>query len=164
MSHICKDNLEILSKAVRCRLLAVGLIFGLSASVASANFIDTIWTVEKFTGEAWFVKPEKIIGKTQTFDRGYAEGVLYECNFNGQSMIYTTYANDDFFENPEFQTFAPLREEMTADSEQLYVHRITCNGNDLVPPRVLYPFVTNETRERAWYLYEGGVFSFSKAN
>lgn len=134
---------------------------GFTCAAAQADFIDATWTVQEFTGTAWFVKPEKVIGQTQTFDRGYAEGVLYECNFNGQSMTYTTYANDDFFENPEFQRFAPLREEMTADSEQLYVHRITCNGNDLVPPRVLYPYVTNETRERAWYLYEGGVFSMT---
>ncbi len=92
------------------------------------------------------------------FNGGYAEGVFYSCDFNGQSKTYTTYANDDFFKNPEFKTFAPLRDAMTAASDTLIVHRITCNGNDLVPPRGLYPFVTNETRRSAWYLYEGGVF------
>lgn len=132
---------------------------GVTCSGAHADFIETTWTVEKFTGEAWFVQPDNAIGKTQMFDGGYAEGFFYSCDFNGQSMAYTTYANDDFFKNPEFNLFAPLHEEMTADSGTLFVHRITCNGNELVPPRVLYPFVTNETRERAWYLYEGGVFS-----
>lgn len=138
--------------------MAATLVLGLAVSPASADFVDTTWTVEKFTGEAWFVQPNKVTGQTQMFDGGYAEGIFYDCDFNGQSMTYTTYANDAFFNNPEFKTFASLRDAMTAASDTLFVHRITCNGNDLVPPRVLYPFVTNETRRSAWYLYEGGVF------
>lgn len=140
------------------RTLAATLVLGLAVSSASADFVNTTWTVEKFTGEAWFVQPNKVIGHTQMFNGGYAEGFFYSCDFNGQSMTYTSYANDDFFKNPEFDTFIPLKANMEADSDTLFVHRITCNGNDLVPSRVLYPFVTNETRRSAWYLYEGGVF------
>lgn len=148
----------------RSSTIAAALALGLAASPASADFIETIWKVEKFTGEAWFVQPMKVIGQTQMFDGGYAEGVFYDCEFNGQSMTYTTYANADFFENPEFEKFVTLKADTEADSDTLFVHRITCNGSELVPPRVLYPFVTNETREKAWYLYEGGVFSMLKAN
>ena len=79
-------------------------------------------------------------------------------------MTYTTYANEDFFKNPEFDQFIPLQVNMSADSDTLFVHRVTCNGSEPVPPRVLYPFVTNETRQRAWYLYEGVVFSMRIAN
>ncbi|EDM72512.1 hypothetical protein RAZWK3B_09681 [Roseobacter sp. AzwK-3b] len=151
--------MEIQAKTAGSRILAAALAFGLAVSPANADFIDTTWTVEKFTGEAWFVQPEKVIGQTQMFDGGYAEGYFYSCDFKGQSMTYTTYANTEFFENPEFKKFIPLKSDMEADSDTLFVHRVTCNGNDLVPPRVLYPFVTNETRERAWYLYEGGIFA-----
>jgi hypothetical protein len=148
-----------LPKTDRSCVLAAIFTIGLVAGPASADFVNTTWTVERFTGETWFVQPNKVIGQTQMFNGGYAEGVFYSCDFNGQSMTYTTYANDDFFDNPEFDTFIPLKANMEADSETLFVHRVTCNGSELVPPRVLYPLVTNETRQQAWYLYEGGVFS-----
>lgn len=141
------------------RTLAATLVLGLAVSPASADFVETTWTVEGFTGKAWFVDPDKVIGQTQMFDGGYAEGIFYECGFNGQSKTYTTYDNEDFFENPEFEKFIPLKAEMEAESDTLFVHRVTCNGSELVLPRVLYPFLTNETRQRAWYLYEGGVFT-----
>lgn len=151
--------MNVLLTIGRSSILAATLALGLAVSPASADFVDTTWTVETFTGEAGFVDPEKVVGSTQMFNGGYAEGVFYDCNFNGQSMTYTTYANDDFFNNPEFEKFTPVSADMEADSDTLFVHRITCNGNELVPPRVLYPFVTNDSRKRAWYLYEGGVFS-----
>ena len=49
---------------------------------------------------------------------------------------------------------------MTLSSNTLFVHRITCesDGNP-ANRRVMYPFVTNEARKSAWYLFEGGVFS-----
>ena len=146
-----------------CALVAI-LTIGLTSGPALADFIETTWTVNEFTGEAWFVQPNKIIGQPQMFDGGYAEGVFYSCDSNGQSMTYTTYANEDFFKNPEFDRFISLKGDMEADSDKLFVHRVTCNGSELVPPRVLYPLVTNETRQRAWYLYEGGVFSMRIAN
>lgn len=151
--------MEVQFTIATSRTLAATLALGLAVSPASADFVDTTWTVETFTGEAWFVDPEKVVGSTQMFNGGYAEGVFYDCDFNGQSMTYITYANDDFFNNPEFEKFTPVSADMEADSDTLFVHRITCNGNELVPPRVLYPFVTNDSRKRAWYLYEGGVFS-----
>lgn len=143
------------------RLASIIVMVGTSAGVACADFLDTTWTVTQFDGEAWFVEPEKVIGQTQTFEGGYAEGAFYTCDFNGQSSIYTTYENEAFFENPEFVKFAPLWDDMMAGSQRLFVHRVTCNGNDLVKPSVFYPVVTNETRRRAWYLYEGGVFSMT---
>ncbi|WP_281841206.1 hypothetical protein [Sinisalibacter aestuarii] len=128
---------------------------------AQADFIDTDWSVAGFTGEAWFINPQSVIGKSQEFYRGFAQGVFYTCDYAGQSSTYTRYDNDAFFANPEFELFLPLREDMTQGSETLFVHRITCEGDDdPAKRRVMYPFVTNEARKSAWYLFEGGVFSF----
>jgi hypothetical protein len=86
--------------------------------------------------------------------------VFYNCDYAGQSSPYTRYDNESFFINSEFELFLPLREEMTLSSESLFVHRITCEGDgNPANRRVMYPFVTNEARKSAWYLFEGGVFS-----
>lgn len=127
---------------------------------AQADFIDTRWSVVGFNGEAWFINPQSVIGQSQSFNSGYAEGVFYNCVYAGQSFTYTRYENAAFFANPEFELFLPLHEEMTLSSDALYVHRITCEGGgDPAKRRVMYPFVTNEARKSAWYLFEGGVFS-----
>lgn len=127
---------------------------------AYADFIDTRWSVVGFTGEAWFINPQNVIGYSQLFNKGFAEGVFYNCDYAGQSSTYTRYDNDAFFANPEFELYHPLREEMTLSSEGLFVHRITCEGGgNPAQRRVMYPLVTNEARKSAWYLFEGGVFS-----
>ena len=139
----------------------VAAAFGVILSApAQADFIDTRWSVVGFTGEAWFINPQSVIDQSQTFNRGYAEGVFFNCDHAGQSSTYTRYDNDTFFANLEFEMFLPLREEMTLSSETLFVHRITCEGGgNPAKRRVMYPFVTNEARKSAWYLFEGGVFS-----
>lgn len=140
-------------------ILAAALGAILSAP-AQADFIDRHWSVVGFTGEAWFINTQSVIGQSQTFNRGYAEGVFYNCDYAGQSSTYIRYDNDAFFANREFELFLPLREEMTLSSEALFVHRITCEGGgNPAKRRVMYPFVTNEARKSAWYLFEGGVFS-----
>ena len=140
--------------------LAVATISVALSAPAQADFIDTRWSVVGFTGEAWFINPQSVISQSQTFNRGYAEGVFYNCDYAGQSSTYTRYDNDAFFANPEFELFLPLREEMTLSSEELFVHRVTCEGGvNPAKRQVMYPLVTNEARKSAWYLFEGGVFS-----
>lgn len=144
-------------KVLRTAAAAFGAIL---SAPAHADFIDTRWSVVGFTGEAWFIDPKSVIDQSQTFYRGYAEGVFYNCDFAGQSSTYTRYDNDAFFANPEFELFLPLREGMTLGSESLFVHRVTCEGDgNPAQRRAMYPFVTNEARKSAWYLFEGGVFS-----
>jgi hypothetical protein len=144
-------------KALRKAAAAICLVV---SAPAHADFIDTRWSVVGFTGEAWFIDSQSVIGQPQTFNRGYAEGVFYNCDYGGQSSTYTQYDNDTFFANPEFDVFVPLREQMMLSSESLFVHRITCEGGgNPAERRVMYPFVTNEARKSAWYLFEGGVFS-----
>ncbi|SEN62157.1 hypothetical protein SAMN04488077_12215 [Roseovarius tolerans] len=140
-------------------ILAVVCGLALNAP-AHADFIDTRWSIVGFNGEAWFINLQTVIGKSQLFNKGYAEGVFYNCDYAGQSSTYTRYENDAFFSNPEFGLFAPLREDMSLSSEALFVHRITCEGDgNPTQRRVIYPFVTNEARKSSWYLFEGGVFS-----
>jgi len=128
-------------------------------SPSYSDFIETAWHVIGFEGEAWFANPQEIIGQSQSFEGGYAEGVFYQCEFAGQSMTYTTYSTDDFLANPEFEQFLRYADGISLSSERVFVHRVTCEGDgDPTARKVLYPFVTNEARISAWYLFEGGVF------
>jgi hypothetical protein len=130
------------------------------AGPVHADFIDAQWTVVGFSGEAWYINTNDVIGQSQTFNRGFAVGIFYNCEYSGQSSTYTKYENDSFFANPEFRLFLAERDSMTLSSESLFVHRITCEGDgDPARRTVMYPFVTNETRKSSWYLFEGGVFS-----
>lgn len=128
---------------------------------ATADYIDTTWSVVGWTGEAWYIEPQSVIGKTQMFNKGEAEGIFYKCDFKGQSSTYTTYNSvDDFLEIPEFELFKPAERELRQSGPKVFVHRITCEGSGRpADRRVLYPFVTTEARHSAYYLFEGGYFS-----
>ena len=141
------------------------LVFLSIASPGQADFLDTTWYVEKFTGEAWALDPATIMGAGQNFYRGYSEGIFYSCDYNHQSKTYTTYDIESFFLNPEFRLFEPLRSEISSSAQTIFVHRITCSSpDDVGNRRVLYPFVTNDVRQQAWYLFEGGVYSMRSHN
>ncbi len=136
----------------------------LLATPAQADFLDTTWTVTTFTGEAWFVDPASLTGATQYFEGGYAEGAFYACDFAGQSSTYTTYAADEFLANPEFIAFAALEDPRLSSAADIFVHRITCEGKgDAAARRVLYPFVTTDGRDVAFYPFEGGIFTLEPA-
>ena len=137
-------------RSVYLAAVAVGAL----AAPARADFIDTVWTVAGFTGEYWYADPSELIGQTQEFHTGFAAGVFYSCDAEGQSATYTTYSLEDFLANPEFILFDGLGEDLFGVTEKLFVHRITCAGNR----RVMYPFVTTETRDTAYYLFEGGIY------
>lgn len=132
----------------------------LTAVPASADFIEIPWTVAAFTGEAWFVDPALVIGAAQSFEGGFAEGVFYACEFAGQSMTYTTYKLGDFLKNREFEPFALLDDPRFTTAEEIFVHRVTCEGDgNPAARRVLYPFVTTDGRDVAFYPFEGGIFT-----
>jgi hypothetical protein len=133
--------------------------FGI-ASPVQADFLETTWIVEKFAGEPWFLDPSNFLGETQSFQGGYADGVFYACNYDGQSMTYTSYDVEDFFENAEFRRFESVHDEISLGATTVFVHRVTCARPDGEShPAVLYPFVTNDVRDQAWYLIEGVIFS-----
>ena len=54
--------------------LTIAALFG-SAGVSNAQGVDGSWIVVDHAGDAWFANVEEIIGKTQPFDRGWAEVV-----------------------------------------------------------------------------------------
>lgn len=129
---------------------------------ARADFTDTLWRVTAFDGEAWHAKPAQIIGRTQDFYKGWAEGVFYACDYVRQSKTCTSYDVDGFLANPEFAQFAAVAEKLRADGGQVFVHRFSCEGKgDPAMRRVLWPFVTNQTRKTAWALFEGGIYTLT---
>lgn len=124
-----------------------------------AQTIDADWTVTAFSGEALFVDPQKVIGTVQSFNGGYSEGPFYACNFGGQSMGYTTYDMVEFINSRAFELFLPAHAEISQTGSKVFVHRISCNGDDdPLSRRALYPFITVDDAPIAWYPFEEGVF------
>jgi hypothetical protein len=132
------------------------------ASPGFAQTVDARWIVTKFAGEAWFAKPKSLIGKSQDIRKGYAQGVFFSCDFEGQSMTYHSYDMAEFLANKEFDVFAKLRSELGFKGKTVFVHRITCNGKTAKTRRVLYPFVTVEPGKKAYYLYEGAIYQLKR--
>ena len=128
----------------------------ISTTVSAAPFVDTNWKVIGYVGEAWFANPSKIIGKHQYFFKGEAAGVFYACDFEGQSMTYTKYTPEEFLANKEFVRFNDDGIEL--GDGQIYVHRISCNGLEEAARKVLYPFVTQDNSNKAYYLFEGAIY------
>ena len=119
-------------------------------------FIFTTWKITKFVGESIFMEPEFIIGKTQMFYKGDAEGVFYNCSAEGQYSTYTTYKNwNEFLQNKEFSTFKELKDQLEfKDNSKVYVNRISCAGTG----DLFYPFVVFDDWNKAYYLFEGGIY------
>ena len=38
-----------------------------------------------------------------------------------------------------------------------FVHRVTCNGKKVADRKVLYPFITVDGSDKAFYVYEGAI-------
>ena len=143
---------------------ALALLLAFTAAPAHADFIEINWTVASFTGEALFIDPATVKGATQYFEGGYAEGVFYACDYAGQSMTYTSYAAADFLANPECAVFSTLDDPRFTLASEIFVHRVTCEGSgDPAARRVLYPFITTDGRDVAFYPFEGGIFTLEPA-
>ena len=90
---------------------------------------------------------------------GYSEGIFYNCGYEGQSYTYTKYESlDEFLENKEFLLFKKYSKNMQLLNDNIYVHRITCNGNNEINRKVFYPFVTFENSNIGYYLFEGAIY------
>ncbi len=136
-------------------------LFLISFKVNAIPFVETKWQIKEYYGEAWYADTTKIIGKFQEFNRGYSEGVFFNCDYGGQSYTYTKYKSlDEFLNNKEFLLFKKLINKIKIDGENIYVHRITCNGNNELERKVFYPFITYENINFAYYLFEGAIYKF----
>ena len=148
------------------KVVLVGLLFTFP-SILSAQYIDTKWTVTGYFGELWFAEWEDILGKHQEFYKGWADGVFYSCDFAGQSKTYNTHTIREFLANKEFElvnqekAFSKVFEEtgLMSENTEVFVHRITCNGSNVADRKVLYPFITADGSNKAFYVYEGAIIT-----
>ena len=156
-------SLGFLIKIIK-RIAHAGLIIAFP-SLLSAQYIDTKWTVTGYFGELWFAEEANIFGKQQEISKGWADGVFYSCDYAGQSATYKTYAMTEFLDNKEFElanqdnAFSKVFSEygLLSDDAKVFVHRITCNGKKVSDRKVLYPFVTVNGSNKAFYVYEGAI-------
>ena len=146
----------------------VGVFFTFP-SILSAQYIDTKWTVTGYFGELWFAEEEDILAKHQEFYKGWADGVFYSCDYAGQSATYNTHTIREFLVNKEFElvnqekAFSKVFKEngLVDKNTKVFVHRITCNGRKVVDRKVLYPFITVNGYNKAFYVYEGAIITFT---
>ena len=149
--------------------LSLVVVFFTVPSISSAQYIDTKWTVTGYFGELWFAEEEDILGKHQEFYKGWADGVFYSCDYAGQSKTYNTHTIREFLVNKEFElvnqekAFSKVFEEngLMNENTEVFVHRITCNGSKVADRKVLYPFITVDGSNKAFYLYEGAIISLT---
>ena len=109
-----------------------------------------------FLGEAWFADTKNIIGKTQDFYKGWSKGVFYSCDYAGQSATYNSYTPDEFLKNKEFSLFKKFKVNFI--DEEIFVHRITCNGKKGFDRKVMYPFITQNNSKKGYYVFEGAIY------
>lgn len=149
------------------KFLVLGIFLSVP-SVSFAQFIDTKWSITGYVGELWFAEEEEILGKHQEFFKGWADGVFYTCNYAGQSATYNAYTTKEFLENKEFslvnqdRAFSKIFAEngFVEETTKVFVHRITCNGKDVMDRKVLYPFITVDGSNKGFYIYEGAIILF----
>ena len=71
----------------------------------------------------------------------------------------------EFLGNKEFElanqdnAFSKVFAEhgLLSDDTKVFVHRITCNGKKVSDRKVLYPFITLDGSNKAFYVYEGAI-------
>ena len=146
--------LKLLNKILK-KVVLVGYLIT-CPSILSAQYIDTKWKVMDFLGEAWFADTKNIIGKTQDFYKGWSKGVFYSCDYAGQSATYNSYTPDEFLKNKEFSLFKKFKVDFI--DEEIFVHRITCNGNKGFDRKVMYPFITQNNSKKGYYVFEGAIY------
>ena len=137
-------------------LLIVFLV--LFPSISYSNLYDGIWEVTDVVGERWFSLKTRHIGKTQELWKGYAGGVFFTCNFKGMVTTSKDYTLDEFLNTKEFRLFSKHKDELDLVGTKVSVTRKTCTGNYLASRKEMYPIVTFEDWDRAFYLSNGVIF------
>ena len=137
-------------------LLIVFLV--LFPSISYSNLYDGIWEVTDVVGETWFSLKKRHIGKTQEFYKGFAYGVFFSCNYRGLVTTRDRYTLDEFLDKKEFRLFRKYQDELDMVGTKVSVTRKTCTGNYLASRKEMYPIVTFEDWDRAFYLSNGVIF------
>ena len=139
-------------------ILIVFFIF-LNFSAYCFPTLDKKWKVKSYIGETWYAEPDTIIGESQYFEKGWGEGIFFNCEFKGLSKTYNIYSLDEFFKNKEFKLFKKLKDKIEFKDTNIYVHRITCEGDGTKDRSLMYPFVTFENWNVGYYLFEGAIYT-----
>jgi len=134
------------------------VFFVLLPGISYSNFYDGIWEVSDVVGESWFSLKKRHIGKTQEFWKGYAGGVFFTCNAKGLVTTRDSYTLDEFLNKEEFRLFSKHKDELDLEGTEVSVTRKTCTGNYLASRKEMYPIVTFEDWDRAFYLSKGVIF------
>ena len=106
---------------------------------------------------------------TRNFYKGWADGVFYSCDYAGQSATYNTHTIREFLLNKKFElvnqekAFSKVFKEngLMNENTEVFVHWITCNGSKVADRKVLYPFITVDGSNKAFYVYEGAIITFT---
>ena len=113
------------------------------------------WKVVDYVGETWYANHENIIGKTQEFIKGWADGIFFSCQ-GGRSSTYTSYSVEEFLNNKEFYLFNSI--DFKSNKGKIFVHRISCFEENDNKIKVLYPLVSQENSNQIYYLFEGAIY------
>ena len=134
------------------------LLIFLFPSASYSNVYDGIWEVTDVVGETWFSLNKRHIGKTQELWKGYAGGVFFTCNAKGMVTTSKDYTLDEFLNTKEFRLFNKHKDELDLVGTKVSVTKKTCTGNYLASRKEMYPIVTFEDWDRAFYLSKGVIF------
>jgi len=134
------------------------LLLFLFPTISYSNFYDGIWKVTDVVGESWFSLNKRHVKKTQEFYKGYAGGVFFTCDYKGLVTTSKDYAIDEFLNKKEFRLFSKHKDELNLVGTKVSVTRMTCTGNYLASRKEMYPIVTFEDWDRAFYLSNGVIF------
>ena len=134
------------------------VFLALFPSISYSNVYDGIWEVTDVVGERWFSLKKRHIGKTQELWKGYAGGVFFTCNAKGMVTTSKDYTLDVFLNTKEFRLFSKHKDELDLVGTKVSVTKKTCTGNYLASRKEMYPIVTFEDWDRAFYLSKGVIF------
>ena len=74
----------------------------------------------------------------------------------GKHLNCKIYYTDEFLKNKEFSLFKKFKVDFI--DEEIFVHRITCNGNKGFDRKVMYPFITQNNSKKGYYVFEGAIY------
>mgnify|MGYP003389827494 FL=1 len=139
-------------------IVVLGLLFGGNAT-SNATPVQTTWVIEKYLLSGAFLDGEKLVGKTQRFHKGLAEGAFFNCNNGGLNSWYATYSYEEFFNNKQFEYFLQNKSILNFPTDKkIYVEKLTCADNK----SVLFPFIQFEDEDIGFYEFDNGFYQLRK--
>ena len=137
------------------KLISIIILSLFLSGNAYSSPVKTTWVIEKYIGSGAYSDPEKLVGKTQRFFKGLAEGAFFNCDYGGLVSDYATYTNEEFFNNKQFRLFLQQKSKLNFPiNKKIYVEKLTCADNKTV----LFPFIQFEDDEIAFYEFDMVIY------